>query len=234
MQRCKNDINKDLILLLLKENNEFKNIILEQQNKLFTQQNIVLELAKNSLSNNTSNNNSPNISDINNSQIMSNNKTFNLHFFLNETCKNAMNLSEFIDSIKLQLSDLINVGEVGYIQGISNIIINKLNALDIIERPIHCTDKKREVLCIKEQGKWEKEDNKKINLRKLIKDVSFKNIDLLPQFREKYPEYKNSQNLISDQYNKLVMEAMGGRGDNKLQKEDKIIKKIAKSTIIFK
>ena len=91
----------------------------------------------------------------------SHNKTFNLQFFLNETCKDAMNIMEFVDSIKLQLHDLENVGKLGYVEGISSIIATNLKALDVSQRPIHCADKKREILYVKDENKWEKETEKK-------------------------------------------------------------------------
>jgi hypothetical protein len=162
------------------------------------------------------------------------NKTFNLQFFLNETCKDAMNIMDFVDTIKVQLTDLIKVGEIGYVEGISNIITNNLKALDISQRPIHCTDKKREVLYIKDEDKWEKEDEEKKKLRKAIKIVAYKNINALPQFKEKYPDCKESDSKFSDQYNHLIIEAMGGPGDNDIEKEDNIIKNISKLVIIDK
>jgi hypothetical protein len=144
-----------------------------------------------------------------------------------------MNIMDFVESIKLQLSDLEKVGEVGYTQGISNIITTNLKALDVTQRPVHCTDKKRETMYIKDEDKWEKEDDNKSNLRKAIKRVANKNIKLLPQFREKYPEYKNSSSKLSDKYDKIVLEAMGGVGDDQ-EKEDKIIHNISKCTGIEK
>ena len=99
----------------------------------------------------------------------SNNKTFNLNLFLNETCKDAMNITDFVDSIKLQLSHLESVGKLGFVEGISNIITTNLKALDVTQRSVHCTDKKREVLYIKDENKWEKEDEDKKKLRKVIK-----------------------------------------------------------------
>ena len=164
----------------------------------------------------------------------SHNKAFNLNFFLNETCKNAMNITEFVDSINLQLCDLEKVGEIGYVEGISNIIIKNLNALDETKRPLHCTDKKRETIYIKNEGQWEKEDDNKSKLKKLITKVSNKNIKLISQFREKYPECKKSESSISDKYNKMIIEAMGGPGDNNLEKEEKIIRNIAKEVTINK
>jgi glutaredoxin-related protein len=164
----------------------------------------------------------------------SNNKTFNLQFFLNETCKDAMNIMDFVDSIKLQLADLENFGEIGYVNGISNIIVKNLKQLDVTERPVHCTDKKREVLYIKDENKWEKEDSENNKMRKVIKKVANKNIRLLQKFKEEHPDCGKSESKYSDQYNKLIVEAMGGSGDNDIEKEDKIIKKIAKEVFVDK
>jgi hypothetical protein len=210
-----NFITPELVMELIKDNKEMKQIILEQ--------NITI----NNLVKNGTNN-------IKNSLNNSNNKTFNLQFFLNETCKDAMNIMDFVDSIKLQLSDLEKVGELGYTQGISNIITTNLKALDVTQRPVHCTDKKRETMYIKDDNKWEKENEDNTKLRRAIKHVANKNIKLLPQFREKYPEYKNSSSKISDKYDKIVLEAMGGEDDNENDKETKIIHNISKCVVIDK
>ena len=164
----------------------------------------------------------------------SHNKTFNLNMFLNETCKNAMNITDFVDSLQLQLSDLEKVGEIGYIEGISSIIIKKLNTMDVTERPIHCTDKKRETMYIKDEDKWEKENEKKEKLHKLVKKISNKNINLISEFQKMHPEYRKCSSKYSDQYNKIVIESMGGKGDNDYEKEEKIIKKIAKEVFVEK
>jgi Txe/YoeB family toxin of Txe-Axe toxin-antitoxin module len=197
--------DKDLIMMLIKENSEFKNMMLK-----------VLE---NGTHNTTTN---------------SHNKTFNLNMFLNETCKNAMNITEFVDSLQLQMSDLENVGEVGYIEGISSIIIKKLNTLDITERPIHCTDKKRETMYIKDQDKWEKEDEKKTKMHKLVTKVANKNITMISEFQKLHPEWKKCSSKYADQHNKIVIESMGGKGDNEYEKQEKIIKKIAKEVFVDK
>jgi hypothetical protein len=215
--------DKELIIMLLKENKELRNMMLDQNSMIIDQNSAVLELCKNGTHNTTNNNNTN-----------SHNKTFNLQFFLNETCKNAMNISDFVRSIQVQLSDLEKVGELGYIDGISNIIVKNLHDLDITERPIHCTDKKREVLYIKDENKWEKEDEDNNKLRRAIKQVSFKNSKMLSAFREKHPDYSKSESKYADQYNKLVIEAMGGKGDNDMEKENKIIKNIAKEVLIEK
>jgi hypothetical protein len=169
-----------------------------------------------------------------NSHNNSHNKTFNLQFFLNETCKDAMNIMDFVDSIKLQLSDLEKVGEIGYVEGISNIINKNLKALDVTQRPVHCTDKKREVLYIKDENKWEKENEDKTKIRKAIKHIAHKNTKLIPVFREMHPDCGKSISKYCDQFNKIVIEAMGGHGDNDTEKENKIIANISKHVTIDK
>jgi len=207
-----NETDKDLIMLLIKEHTK----LIEQNSEL-------LEVIKNG-SYNTINSNNTN----------SNNKTFNLQFFLNETCKDAMNIMDFVDSIKLQLSDLEKVGRLGYVEGISNIITSNLKALDVTQRPVHCTDKKRETLYIKDENKWEKEDEEKKKIKKAIKRVASKNSRLLPKFKEAHPDCSKSVSKFSDQYNKIIVESMGGSGDNDAEKEDKIIKNISKVITIDK
>jgi len=160
----------------------------------------------------------------------SHNKTFNLQLFLNETCKDAMNIMDFVDAIKIQLEDLVKVGEIGYVDGISNIITTNLKALDVTQRPIHCTDKKRETLYVKDEDKWEKENEEKDKIRKAIKTVSCKNISVIPEFKEKYPDCRESDSKYSDQYSKILIESMG----NDCENEDKIIKNISKNVILDK
>jgi len=208
----KEDTNgKELIFKLLQQNNQL-------QNQIF-------EMCKEKT-----------ITNINNTgaHINSHNKAFNLQFFLNETCKDAMNIMDFIDSIKLQLSDLENVGKLGYVEGISNIITTNLKALDITQRPIHCADKKREVIYIKDENKWEKEDDQKNKLKKVIHRVACKNQRLIPKFKEEHPDCLKSSSKFSDQYNKIIVESMGGSGDNDKEKEIKIIKNISKQVLIDK
>ena len=206
-----NTTDKDeLINYLMKENQEFKNLILE----------IVKKDTHNNCNNTTTHTNS-------------HNKAFNLNFFLNETCKDAMNIMDFVDSIKLQLSDLEKVGELGYVEGISNIIVKNLNELDVTQRPVHCTDKKRETMYIKDEDKWEKdESNSKI--KKAIKRVASKNQRLLPKFKEAHPDCGTYHSKYSDQYNKIIIESVGGSGDNDAEKEEKIIRNISKNVVVEK
>jgi hypothetical protein len=209
------ELTNDTIINILKQNSEFQQMLLEQ-NKT------IIELSKNnSITNNTIHTNS-------------HNKSFNLQFFLNETCKNAMNITDFVDSLQLQLSDLEKVGEIGYIEGISNIIIKNLNALDVTLRPVHCTDKKRETMYIKDENKWEKEDDNKAKMHKMMRRVSNKNIDLISDFKLLHPDWKKSTSKVSDQFNAIIIESMGGAGDNDFEKEEKIIKRVAKEVLINK
>jgi hypothetical protein len=202
----------DLINYLIKENQEFKNLILEIVKK------------------DTYNQSTTNITNTN-TNTNSHNKAFNLNFFLNETCKDAMNITDFVESIKLQLSDLEKVGELGYVEGISNIIVKSLKDLDVTQRPVHCTDKKRETMYIKDEDKWEKDDEQK-KMHKMVRKVADKNARMLPKFKEAHPDCTKSASRFSDQYNKIIMEAMGGRGDNDFEKEEKIIKRVSKEVII--
>jgi hypothetical protein len=188
---------------------------------LFEQNKVLMEMA-------TKNN-----SVISNSMVNSNNKTFNLQVFLNETCKDAMNLMEFVDSLQLQLSDLENVGKTGFVKGISNIIVQNLKALDVTKRPVHCSDYKREIMYVKEDNQWfndtkETEENQK--LKKAIKQIAHKNICMIPEWKAKYPDCVFSDSKKSDQYNYIIYESMDQNDVN----ADKIIKNIAKEVIIDK
>ena len=200
--------DKDLILTLLKQNAE------------------LLEIVKNG-THITSNTNCNNMNN-------SNNKTFNLQLFLNETCKDAMNIMDFVDSIKLQLSDLESVGELGYVKGLSNIIVKNLRALDVTQRPVHCSDAKREILYVKDNDVWEKEDPENTKMKKAVKYIAYKNTKLLPLWKEKNPDCQNYESSKSDKYNYMLIEAMGGMGDNEGEKINKIIKQIAKEVVIEK
>jgi hypothetical protein len=206
--------DKELMCMLIKQNSE----LFKEHSDI---KELILEIVKNGTHNTTNNT-------TNNTHTNSHNKAFNLNFFLNETCKNAMNITDFVDSIKLQLSDLMEVGELGYVEGISKIIVKNLNSLDETIRPVHCTDKKRETMYIKDEGEWNKEDDNKTKLKKAVTKIADKNIRLLPAFREKYPEYKNSSSKTSDKYDKMVLEVMTTDDE----KKEKIIKNISKATII--
>jgi hypothetical protein len=170
---------------------------------------------------------------ITNIHTNSHNKTFNLQFFLNETCKDAMNLVDFVNTMTLELSDLEDVGKLGYVEGISNIIIRKLTALDVHKRPIHCSDAKREIMYVKDQNIWEKENGNYDKLRKAIKSVTYKNSALLVPWSQEHPQCMNNQHHLNDVYVQMMGQAMGGR-ESFLESENKIMKKIAKAVLIEK
>jgi hypothetical protein len=211
--------NNEKIDLLINENIDFKNIILELVKSNTELQKQMIDVCKNS--NTTINNNN------------NNSKTFNMQVFLNEQCKDAMNIMDFVNSMTLEFSDLENVGKNGYVEGISSIIIKKLNELDIYKRPIHCSDAKREIMFVKDDNVWEKENSTYDKLRKAIKYVTKKNSDMLIPWSKKYPACMNTSHPLNDTYIKLMGQAMGGKEDF-VDSENKIMKKIAKAVLINK
>ena len=209
-----NPINTDIIIELLKQNNEFKTLLTEQNKH-------ILELVENKIGTGNITNNT-----------ISHNK-FNLNFFLNEQCKDAMNIKDFVNSLQLQLSDIENVGESGYAEGISKIFINGLKELDIFKRPIHCSDVKRETLYVKDKDAWEKENQEKEMLHWAIKNIAHKNVKQIQEWQEKNPEYKDGDSTVHEQFLKIVNESMGGYtdGDDKAN-YNKIIRNVAKQVTI--
>jgi hypothetical protein len=216
-------IDKELILSLIKNNSEVMNALVQFTQQSQNHQSALLEVIKNGTHNNIMTN--------------SNNKTFNIQVFLNETCKNAMNFSDFVQGIQTDLNDVEYVGKNGYVNGISNILIRNIQNMKVEERPLHCTDEKRETIYIKENDKWEIEDlslddNKMLQL---VRDVSLMNAKNVHKWRDIYPQCLLPYSDKTDQYNYIVHEALGG--DTKYttkQKEEKIISKILKSIKIDK
>jgi hypothetical protein len=197
--------DKDLILMLIQQNKD------------------LMEVVKNG-TNNTSN-----------SHNHSHNKTFNLQFFLNETCKNAMNISEFVSSIKPQLADLETTGRLGYVEGITNIILNSLKTMDTPSRPLHCSDQKREVIYIKENDEWTKEEDDKPILTKAIKVIANENIKNINEWKKTYPDCTKSDSKKNDLYLKIVSNSMSGGSKEETDKNiNKIISNVAKKVIIDK
>jgi hypothetical protein len=208
-----NDIHelKEIMKYLMKENLEMKNMM--------------MDVIKTGTHNTTNTNNNTN----------SHNKTFNLNFYLNETCKDALNITDFVSSIKVSLSDLENTGRQGYIEGISSIILKHLNNLEQYQRPIHCSDVKREVIYIKDNDKWEKECEEKPLLTKAIKVIANENIKKISEWRENNPDCTNSESKKNNLYLKIVSNSMNGSDKEEGQKNiTKIISNLAKETIIQK
>jgi hypothetical protein len=214
-RKCKEQVNlaelppdsiSDLVIDLIKSNRD-----LQKQ---------MLEVCKNTSTNTVIANNS-------------HNKTFNMHFFLNETCKDAMNIMDFVNSMTLEFSDLEDVGKLGYVEGISNIIIKRLNEMDVHKRPIHCSDGKREIMFVKDDNIWEKENSTYDKLRKAIKYVTKKNGDLMIPWSKNNPACMNTSHPLNDTYIQIMSESMGGR-ESFVESENKIMKKIAKAVLIDK
>ena len=216
--------NPDIVDVLINENKEFKNVIIELLKNNTDLQKQMLDVCQKiqpTTINNTNTNNS-------------HNKTFNLQFFLNEQCKDAMNIMDFVNTFQLQFSDFERIGEVGYVEGISNIIIDKLNEMDIYKRPIHCSDAKREIMYVKDKDVWEKENATNSKIRLAVRHITKKNSDMVRPWAIKYPNALNSEHHLSDTYQVMVIEAMGGNSGTMEQCENKIIRKISKMVLIDK
>ena len=228
-KKCKNEesndvldilSDKNIILEILKSNSDLKELLIEQGKQM-------LEMANKVGSNNCNNTNTNTNSH--------NNTHFNLQFFLNETCKDALNLTDFVEQFKLQLSDLDMIGRVGYTEGMSKLFVKNLNELDLHKRPIHCSDLKRETLYVKDKDIWEKENSENIKLKQAIKKVEHKNIKQLPQWKKENPTAEDYETKKHMEYQNILLEVMGGstmEDDNK--KHEKIIKNIAKEVVIEK
>ena len=199
----------------LKENKELKELIIEQQKKILDM-GVATNITKN------------------NNNITQNNNKFNLNVFLNETCKDALNLSEFLESLILTLTDFENFGPLGYCGGISNILVNGLNKLDISKRPIHCSDLKREVIHIKNNDIWHKDEDKQ-QMIKAIKAIEHKNIKQMSLWGKANPEYKDPNHKKSDLYTKLIDQSLCDTDKEKaLKNYNKIIRTVAKEVLVDK
>jgi hypothetical protein len=198
-------VDKELVEFLIKQNAE------------------LMEIIKNGTHNTTNSNNN---------NTINKNKTFNLQFFLNETCKDALNITDFVSSIQLQLKDLENTAKDGYVSGISNIIIKELKDLEVCKRPIHCSDLKRETLYIKDNNAWEKENEEKIKMKQVIKEVANKNIKQIPAWQIKHPHHKEYNHADNQDFMNLLTSCMAG--DDQEEDLDKIIKNLSKEVVIDK
>ena len=224
-------MDSTLVIELLKQNQEFKELMIDQNRQLHqTQeqnndlQKQLLEVVKDgkTINNNTINN-------------TTNNNRFNLNVFLNETCKDAINLNDFIQSIELNIDDFINTGEVGYVKGISSIVVDRIRDMEPHVRPIHCTDLKREIVYVKDSNKWAKEDANKTHLRKAVRIVANKNKDQVYPGRDENPNYEILDTPECDIFFEYKKASLGGYGKEEDERfENKIINNIIKETVINK
>jgi hypothetical protein len=208
--------HEELIKVLMKQNEEFKSMLIEQNNK-------IMEIAKEGKYITNNNNNT------------TNNNNFNLNFFLNEKCKDALNIMDFINQLQLKLSDLDMVGRVGYTEGISKIFIRGLKELDVFKRPIHCSDLKRETLYVKDKDAWEKDNDNKEKLKLAIKHISAKNMKNLTAWVEENPESEDYDSKKHMEYHNIIIKATGGSTKEEDEKNyNKIISNVAKEVMIDK
>jgi hypothetical protein len=169
---------------------------------------------------------------ITNNNTNTNNNTFNLQIFLNETCKDAINITDFIENIKISLQDVETVGDKGFVTGISNIIIKNLNEMDETMRPVHCSDAKRETLYIKDNDMWTKDNDGNPKMMNAVKRISAENIKRLQDWRIAHPDYNNAFSSNSDKYQSLVREACDTSGVN--EPESRVIRNVSRSIVINK
>ena len=208
---------QQLVEYLLKENSEFKHMMLEQNKHM-------IELAKHSAGHHNTNN-----------SHNTTNNSFNLQFYLNETCKDAMNIMDFVSQLQVGINDLEETGRLGFAQGISKIFINGLKQINVNDRPIHCSDLKRETLYIKSNNEWNKESEDKVILTNAIKHVAHKNMKQITEWTKDHTQYNDPHSKDNDTYLQIVSESMSGSSKEETNKNyNKIIKNIVKETIIDK
>ena len=205
--------SEEIQSVLMKQNEEYRQQILE-----LTRQQMVVTNNMNNTTNNTTTNNQ-----------------FNLNVFLNEKCKDAVNMVDFMDSLRLQVSDLEETGKLGYIDGITRIFVNSLNELGVYKRPFHCTDIKRETVYIKDKNTWEKENDGKSRLKNVINRISNLNLRQLLKWQEQNPEYEDVNSKKNDEYIHLSTQAIGCYSPQENERNtDKIMKNVLKLVIVDK
>ena len=211
-------INPELFMEVLKESKELQNVLIEQNKEL---QNKLLELAKNQSIVNNNNNTT--------------NQQFNLQFFLNETCKDAMNIVDFVNSLQLTIDDFETTGKLGFVDGISRIFIKELKKLETEKLPIHCTDLKRETVYIKDNNIWEKENNEKQKLKWTIDRIAQLNLVQHHNWQQRYPVCIENNTKENEYFFKLAAVALGGKGEDEKDKyRDKIMRNVLKEVVLDK
>jgi hypothetical protein len=217
-EQLSNSLTSDIVMELLKQNKEIQTSLVEQNKELH---NTLIKISKQQTVINTTNN-------ITNNQ-------FNLNVFLNEECKNAINIEDFIESLKLTVNDIEETGKLGYTQGISRIFVKALKDLDVTQRPFHCTDIKRETVYIKDQDTWEKENAEKTKLRNVLKQIARKNLKMLPEWQEKNPDFKYLDTPENEKFMQISLSSLGSEyKDEQDRMEEKIIRNVLKEVVLEK
>jgi len=200
------------VMELIKENIDFKDLIMQQNNT-------ILELSKNNIQ-------------VVNHNTTNNNQQFNLNFFLNTTCKDAMNMSEFIENIVVDFKDIENIGRNGYVSGMTNIILARIKDLDITKRPLHCTDLKRETMYIKDNDVWSKDSTENEKLRDMISIVARQNYNKVPLWRNKHPDCNVSDHPSYQLCMDMMRNIIGDVGSEQARLDNKVIKNISRHIIV--
>ena len=208
----------------LEQNRELQNKLLEKENKLLEKENYIIEQNNKLLELS----NKPTYNTINNNQ-------FNMNVYLNETCKDAMNIVDFVNSLKLTIEDFETTGRLGFVEGISRIFIKELKNMEIEKLPIHCTDLKRETLYIKDNDKWEKENDEKRRFKWAINKVAQLNLNQIQNWQLAYPESIINNTPANEKFTELALVALGGRGEEQENKfREKIMKNVLKEVVLDK
>lgn len=219
-------IMKDILCEVIRQNNQQNAAFIENFTENFTEKFMekFVEMSKPSapvITNNTTTNNTVN-------------NQFNLNFFLNEKCKNALNLVDFINSLEVQVSDLVNTGKMGFVEGITSILLNKLRKLDVYARPLHCTDSKREIVYIKHQNVWEKENDDKTRVKSLVNIIARKNLEQITKWAEENPDFVTLDSKAYNEYIQIAMNSTGGTVAQQEKNIDKVVGNIMKAVVIDK
>lgn len=216
-------ITNDMIFELIKQNKELQTALVEQSAAIMEQNNKLVEITSKGSTHITTNNNT------------TNNTQFNVNFFLNEQCKNAVSIIDFVNSLQVQIQDLEKTGKLGYVEGISSIFLKGLRELSVYERPIHCTDLKRETVYVKDKESWEKDNSDKVKLKNAIKQIARKNLRTLPKWQLENPDFVTLDTKENNEYLKIARHSLGGQTEEEDEKfTDKIIRNVLKDVLIDK
>ncbi len=222
--------NTDMIMVLIKQNSEFKELLFEQSKQIVEQQKENQTLQKQLIDvvkeGKTINNN--------NMTNSNNNNQFNLSFFLNNTCKDAMNMSEFIDDMNVNFNDIEYIGRNGYVNGMTNMILSRIRDLDVTKRPIHCTDLKRETMYIKDNDEWNKDTPDKSHFRNMVKIVAKQNQYQFPLWREKHPASDDMNSETFEFSLKMIQNILGDVGEDHIKLDNKVMRNLSKHILVDK
>jgi hypothetical protein len=215
-------LSNDVILELIKQNKELQSVLVEQSAAIIEQSTKLAELTNQPrLVQNTTNNTT--------------NNQFNLNLFLNEHCKDAVNIIDFVNSLHVQIKDLEKTGKLGYVEGITSIFLKGLSELDVCSRPIHCTDLKRETVYVKDQDMWEKDNAEKAKLKMVVKQIARKNLRALPEWQQKNPEFEFIDTKENEEFLQISLNSLGGQTkEEEEQFNDKIIRNVLRSVVVDK